>query len=157
MIEQRQYALRAELIGDILMPGQHFFLPEAFKISYDDIDEEHEEIVRQLNSCAENAVDGKLYSFQERFDQLIEYLGAHFDNEEVHMQSLKYDGLDWHHEHHQSALLRSRRLLDRACGWGYADMLLIEQFFVDVIYDIAKADLKFREFLDGKGLIPDAT
>ena len=135
------------------MTDGRFFLPDAFRISYDEIDEEHGQIVKGINACVDQAVDGKLYSFQEHFDYLIECLGRHFTNEEKHMHSLKYHGLDWHHEHHLTALGKARSLLDRASRWGYADTLLIREFFVDIVYDVAHADLQFRDFLEEEGLI----
>lgn len=135
------------------MERQTFALPPTFYIHYDNIDPQHEALVASVNDCAARLVDGVLEDFSELFKTFVDHLTAHFDHEEDLMRDLGYSGLEWHTNHHAECLNRAENLIADMEAQGYASMHDLRVCFHDIIHDIAHADLKFGEFLDGLGLI----
>lgn len=135
------------------MASKHFKIPGAFKISYDGIDAEHEALVDIVNSCLDQCIDGKLQDFGPLINTLLGCMEDHFHNEEEHMQSVGYSGLEWHQIHHADCCDRLRTVIEGCHLRGFADANAINNLFDDIIHDVARADLKFREFLEDKGLI----
>lgn len=131
---------------------REFVLPSTFYIHFDEIDPQHEKLIDIINDCADRLVDGVLDDFQEPFEEFTSRLVAHFNHEEDHMRDLGYSGLEWHADHHQDCLNRLRKLIDEMESKGYADMHDLRVCFHDIVHDIAHADLKFGEFLEGLGL-----
>lgn len=69
------------------------------------------------------------------------------------MEYLKYPGAEWHKQHHAECLQRCLQL-KRDCHEGRdATIETASAVFSEIIHLIAEADLKFKEFLDGKGLV----
>lgn len=130
----------------------NFALPQTFYIFYDEIDAQHEGLVEIINACLANLVDGVLEDFEEPFEEFITHLAAHFRHEESLMRDLGFKGLDWHASHHKDCLERVNKLIANMRAQGYAGLRELRMCFHDIIYDIAHADLKFGEFLDGQGL-----
>ena len=133
---------------------QAFALPPTFYIHYDDIDPQHEDLIDIVNDCVARLVDGVLEDFEEPFRIFVEHLTAHFSHEEDLMRDLGYSGLDWHADHHADCLKRVENLIAGMQAQGYVGIRELRVCFHDIIHDIVHADLKFREFLDGAGLIP---
>lgn len=131
---------------------KEFALPDAFLIRYDGIDEEHLRLVNLVNELNADLADGEAREFEGPFSRLVALLEQHFQHEESHMQALGYKGLAWHRDHHQDCLERTRQLLQACRDQGYADKSTICDCFCEIVEDVASADLKFGEFLDGMGL-----
>jgi hemerythrin-like metal-binding protein len=129
-----------------------FVLPQAFHIHYKDVDPQHEALVDIINDCAERLEDGELSDFGPLFSEFFDRVSRHFDYEEEQMAVLGYVGLDWHKEHHQECLERVRSLIDTMRDRGYACLQDLQVCFHDILHDIARADLKFGEFLDEQRL-----
>jgi hemerythrin-like metal-binding protein len=128
--------------------GEKFFLPSAFHIHYDGIDAEHEELVRIVNGLfAAKHTDGHRPDSLEPF---IRLLGIHFENEERHMAALAYPGLAWHRDHHAECLARARELALECERRGGIDDEIIDRCFEEVVHEVARADLKFGEFVEGR-------
>lgn len=129
-----------------------FMLPPSFRIFYDDIDAEHERLIEVLNDLMACFVDGETVDFEPAFETFMAVMESHFANEEGHMRNLGYDGLAWHQAHHQDCLRRARALRDECRSQGHADLRILRECFDGVITDVARADLKFGEFIQGRGL-----
>jgi hemerythrin-like metal-binding protein len=129
-----------------------FVLPKAFYIHFNDIDPQHEALVGIVNDCAAHLSDGVLKDFERPFATFVEKLTAHFHHEEEQMRDLGYTGLEWHADHHRECLRRVTELVTQIRGQGYAGIRELRVCFHGIIFDIAHADLKFGEFLDGQGL-----
>ncbi|MEK9724153.1 MAG: hypothetical protein VW405_11825 [Rhodospirillaceae bacterium] len=76
----------------------------------------------------------------------------HFANEEAEMHAVGYDRAEDHRRHHDSCQARLDRLADRFRDRAGDLEMSLGDCFDSVITDIAKADLKFVEFLETKGL-----
>ena len=136
------------------MPNRDaFVLPDAFRIPFDGIDAEHESLVEVVNDFAGSLTEGQTRDFEIPFERFLGFMERHFRNEESQMRSLGYRGLAWHHEHHQDCLERARKLRNICRKKGFADCDVVCDCFDEIIHDIAAADLKFAEFLDGMGLL----
>jgi len=132
-----------------------YVLPEAFNIEFDGIDAEHKLMVDILNEFVEDIENGLVDDFELPFANLIEVMKAHFDNEENYMTQLEYPGAGWHKEHHQECIDSCENLVEQCRVAGKANLEIVQNCFSQVIMDVAKADLKFREFLEAKGLVSD--
>ena len=129
-----------------------FILPHTFRIRYDGIDAEHDALVTVINDFAHSLADGQTEDFEGPFHRFLAFMDHHFKNEESQMRALGYRGLAWHHDHHQDCLSRARGLRETCRERGFADMSVIYDCFDDIVNDIARADLKFGEYLDDLGL-----
>ena len=132
--------------------ARQFILPQAFHIHFRDIDPQHEGLVDVINDCADQLVDGELREFESAFSAFVARLTSHFKYEEDQMAELGYHGLEWHREHHQECLSRVRDLIETMREQGYASLQDLRICFHDILHDIARADLKYGEFLDAQRL-----
>ena len=135
------------------MGKKPFALPATFHIHFDGIDEEHQALVDIVNVCQERCIDGKLFEYKGLMSKFIERLELHFEHEEGYMRELGYDGYEWHSEHHRRCVDRAHTLLAACDEKGYADREIVTSLFSDIIDDVARADLKFGEFLEHMNLI----
>ena len=85
--------------------------------------------------------------FESRFHLFIEKLKQHFEHEEVLMAECAYPGLGWHQQHHDKTMLHTKDMLANCVKRGYANDLDLARFFNDIIIDVARADMKFSEYL----------
>lgn len=135
------------------MPPNQYRLPDTFQIHYDGIDREHNRLVEIINDCSAIILDGSRDVLCNRLTDLVVTMHEHFANEEAHMRQLGYNGLDWHAEHHREAVAHTEQLLQRARTGDIEDQSLLHALFNDIVNDVARADLKFRDFLEAEGLI----
>jgi len=130
-----------------------FSLPEAFNIEFDGIDAEHQMMVAILNDFARRIDVGGGGDFEAGFADLIRCMTDHFANEEAYMEQFGYPGLDWHREHHLECVAACQGLLDDCRGAGTLKPETIQACFHQIVTDIARSDLKFKEFLVAQGLV----
>lgn len=130
-----------------------FYLSDAFNIEFDGIDAEHQMMVDILNDFACRIDTGGDENFESGFADLIRTMIEHFANEEAYMEQFGYSGLDWHREHHAECVAACQGLLEDCRGAGAVKRETILACFNEVISDIARADLKFKEFLVEQGHI----
>ena len=135
--------------------GSRFQLPSAFHIHYDGIDDEHEELVTIVNGLLALRGQGRGAIHAVQMRTFVESLEKHFENEKNHMENLAYPGLEWHREHHAECLERAQALRAESDRRGGVDDEIIEKCFEEVVHEVARADLKFCEFLDGLNLERD--
>lgn len=135
------------------MSPKPYRLPDSFLIHYNGIDQEHMHLVDLINECSEMIVSGSHDAFCAKLDSVVACMRKHFTHEESKMRDLGYHGLDWHTEHHKEAVTHTERLLANARRDGDKDHKILHALFNDIVSDVARADLKFREFLEGEGLV----
>lgn len=131
----------------------NYALPDAFRISFANIDEEHDHIVEIVNRLGDICERGTPSEFEDEFKEFLVSLDRHFANEEKYMRDLGYPGLDWHVTHHAESADKARRIFQRCMRDGSIDDAVVRTLFSEIVHDVARADLKFREFLEGKDLI----
>ena len=130
-----------------------FSLPDAFSIEFDGIDAEHQMMVDILNDFARRIDVGGDGDYETGFADLIRCMSDHFANEEAYMKQFGYAGLDWHREHHRECIAACQGLLDDCRGTGTVKPETIRACFHQIVTDVARSDLKFKEFLVDQGHI----
>lgn len=133
------------------MDRPHFSIPEAFAIKYNSIDEEHARLVEIVNRWMDYATRGTFTEFDREFEHFVDAMRSHFEHEERHMRELGYGGLKWHQDHHAECIDEILEIREHCRREGRVDRGAVDACFDKVIMDIARADLKFAEFLDGLG------
>lgn len=137
------------------MPHNDFKIPEAFKVRFNGIDAEHEEIVSLLNQYCRECNGGRQEDFEHAFERIISHVRDHFAHEEQHMRDTRYPGYEWHRDHHDASVQQLEKVREACRQRGYADAATFVRLYKDVIEDVARADLKFREYLLAEGLLED--
>jgi len=135
--------------------GTKYYLPKAFYIHFDGIDDERENLVEIVNGLLDMKGEGGWAVSAPQLAAFVQALEEHFEHEEAYMEKFGYPGLDWHRDHHSECLQRAKNILAESERRGGVDDALIERCFVEVIHEIARGDLKFGEFVDGKNIVLD--
>lgn len=130
-----------------------FRLPEAFKIGISSIDDDHLNLVESINRSLHNEDGEHIKEYEKVFESFISDLMQHFENEEALMREARYPGHDDHAKHHQACLNELHMSLESCNKRGYADRNDIARLFHNLITIIAKADLKFVEYLWDEDLV----
>jgi len=128
--------------------GAPFFLPPSLSIAFDDIDGQHRSLIDIINRAA--AAPTQLLAHLVELDAS---LASHFAHEEEVMREQGYPHLAEHKTHHAHILQRVQQITNglRASADGARDGL--NNIFTSLIDDILRADLPFKTFLQGKGLV----
>lgn len=129
-----------------------FYLPSAFLIRYDEIDQEHRALVDLLNTYSDRFVDGKLIAFDEPLTAFAQTLERHFTHEERDLMAIDYAGLDAHRRHHATCRERVRSLIEKSRQRGYLTEAGLSECFNTIVADIVEADLKVGEYVSAAGL-----
>lgn len=129
---------------------------QFYEIGVEFIDEEHKAILSIMRGIQESVVRcdfDKTYSLTNR---LVEVVQLHFTHEEEFLEKIEYPDLLEHNNYHKE-LLEQAALIKKICqGIDSEHDLLVcfdemKKFMVD---DILYGDIKFKSFLEYKGLIP---
>ena len=130
--------------------GAHlpFFLPPALSISFNRIDEQHQELIDIINlaATAPKRLDAHL-------SRLNAALAEHFAHEEGVMEAEGYPQLAEHKLHHSHILRRVQEITNGLAKNGNSARDGLNNIFTSLIDDILRADLPFKTFLQGKGVI----
>ncbi len=134
--------------------SRYYALPQAARIEYNALDEQHEDLLGQLNTCLDQIGqnEGRI-AVEQCFDPLSDKMFNHFLHEEEVMAKLRYHGLDWHIEHHRESMARLKALRGQCSEKGYVDIDDINECFSQVIDDVLRADLKFKTYLHARGIL----
>ncbi|MGF1625302.1 MAG: hemerythrin domain-containing protein [Alphaproteobacteria bacterium] len=132
-----------------------YVLPAAFSIRYGTIDQEHGQLIGQLNVLSATAARGAAAEVRQQAGAFTRALREHFANEEALMAELGYPRLTEHREHHGQCLARIAGTLDRACAQGQIEGTEIDAIFSLLVDTVARVDLYFEEYLIGIGLVSD--
>ncbi|NMM45047.1 hemerythrin family protein [Rhodospirillaceae bacterium KN72] len=128
-----------------------YFLPTAFQLGIQEVDDQHHALVDLTNVCADLIEAGQEKDACPPLKKFIHLLEDHFHKEEAMMERMGYPGLDWHREHHADALRVTQKVFDTCRANEQITAGDIADLFNNVIMDIVRADLKFAEYLEGRG------
>lgn len=126
-------------------------LPEAFHFNVSTIDEEHQSLVDALNACMDRFDGVSIPDFEALLDDFMGKMRNHFVNEEALMEKTEYPGFAWHRDHHAKTLKQVEEMKGRCMRRGYCDNFDIQRCFEGIIVDVARADMKFFDFLTETG------
>lgn len=132
---------------------QAYRLPEAFRIGYGCLDEDHTELVGLLNALREpGGADGLV----QDGGAFVAALRAHFEREEQLMTQLGYPRLAEHRTHHRECLAAIAAILQ---PFAIPDLTkeAVDQLFGVLVDAIVRVDLYFEEFLIGTGRLQGGT
>ena len=84
---------------------------EAMSVGVEELDNDHKHLIHLINALHYSDT-----GFVELFNELLDYVGGHFEREETHLESLGYPGLEGHRGQHDvfsdqvSAMLKQYRV-----------------------------------------------
>lgn len=133
-------------------------LVESLKTGHFDIDEDHAEIIANINSISHMAHRGgdlsQMPSMLERFVQICE---AHFHKEERILSQANYPHLTEHSAYHRQMLANANaaRLRFGAAQSQESRLKHLEDMIGFLVDDILSSDMTFVSFLQARGLARD--
>jgi len=123
------------------------------------IDSQHKELFKRIDNLV---LAIKQHRCKSEIDGMIKFLDdyarVHFSEEEKHMRETHYGGLEEQREDHEKYLaalaeLKEQASLPRVQGSSYDLSATTNQVVVDwIVAHIMRLDMKFGEYLKGKGL-----
>ena len=128
-----------------------YFLPTAFQLGIQEVDDQHHALVDLTNVCADLIEAGQEKDACPPLTKFMRLLEHHFREEEAMMERSGYPGLDWHRAHHDDALQMTQKIFDVCRDKKQVTAADIADLFNNVVMDIVRADLKFAEYLEGRG------
>jgi hemerythrin-like metal-binding protein len=137
-----------------------FALPSKYRLEIDSIDAEHSLLIDILNeSLSGFDANGRAEfpDFEKYFRRLWQEMSTHFRHEEAEMKELQYPALLSHQHHHADVMSRLATVRDSAASRGYVDRATIEEIFENILADMLRADLGFKDFLSRKVLLQAST
>lgn len=129
------------------MTADKVFLSEELSSPIASIEHQHQALVEHINLILRRADRGPVENYAEEIGAFIDKLTQHFRDEEEIMERAGYPGLEWHAGHHAQSLSRIEDTLERCRKRGYADKMDFLRLHDSVTLDIARADVKFYEYL----------
>lgn len=134
-------------------PIRRFSLPDEYRMEIENIDAEHSLLIDVLNeslSSFDRNDRVKFSDFDRYFRRLWQEMNTHFWNEEAEMEQLHYPAFLSHKEHHADVMIRLASVRDHAAAQGYVDRSTVEEIFENILGDMLRADLRFKNFLAQK-------
>lgn len=89
---------------------------ESMSVGVEALDNDHKHLIHLIN--------GLHYSdtgFVELFNDLLDYVGGHFEREEAHLEAIGYPGLDGHRVQHDLFADRVSDMLKQYRANGFSD------------------------------------
>jgi len=133
-----------------------FILPRSALFGFRNIDREHQELVDIVNGTAEDLRRHERPEpahFAARIRELRERMLHHFAHEEREMRDAGFDGISAHITHHTRMIVSLNHLLARTAEAAEVARETSFELFAQVLDDVLRADLPFKDFLAAKGLI----
>lgn len=120
---------------------------EAMSVGVEELDQDHRHLIQMIN--------GLHYSdtgFVELFNELLDYVGGHFEREESHLESMGYPGLDGHRAQHDVFADQVAAMLKQYRAEGFSDS---DQRVADFLWTWLKGhilieDLKYAAWTRAK-------
>jgi len=135
------------------MTADKVFLSEELSSPVSSIERQHQELVAHINDILRRADRGPIENYAEEIGAFIDKLTEHFHDEEKIMEKAGYPGFEWHCHHHAQSLSRIEDTLKRCRRRGNADKMDFMRLHDTVTLDVARADVKFYEYLVGTNQI----
>ncbi len=132
-----------------------FILPRSALFGFKNIDHEHQELVDIVNGAIEDFRRLERHEaahFVAWISKLRERMVHHFAHEEREMRDTGFDGVAAHITHHTQLIVRLNHMLAHISHTASVDLEAIFELFAQVLDDILRADLPFKDFLAAKGL-----
>ncbi|MBU6445114.1 MAG: hemerythrin family protein [Alphaproteobacteria bacterium] len=136
-----------------------FILPRSALFGFKTIDHEHQELVDIVNGAIEDfrrLGRREAAHFEPWIRKLRERMVHHFAHEEREMRHAGFDGVAAHITHHTQLIERLNHMLAHIGHTAAVDIEALFELFAQVMDDILRADLPFKDYLAANGLIaPD--
>lgn len=120
-------------------------------VGNDVLDSDHKVLIELINTCSEGGP-----SFGEVFSRLIDYVGLHFDREEVYMEEIGYADIERHRRLHDGFAARVNGMLrDHSNDVMAPADTQVADFMWDWLRDhILVEDRKYAVFAERSGKAP---
>ncbi|MCF8468362.1 MAG: hemerythrin domain-containing protein [Sneathiella sp.] len=128
---------------------------ETFELGVPEVDADHRELLAIMKKIESLADAGAFDDCGPLLDELIDFSVAHFAREEEMLVEVGYPNADIHKEYHGRLLDRARSVKDICKEIRSKDNFkdCCDEMFGFLVDDIVTGDLKFKSFLENKGLI----
>ena len=127
-----------------------FKLPAEYRTEIENIDTEHSLLIDILNeslSSFDRSDRVPFPNFDKYFGRLWQEMNTHFSHEEAEMKQVSYPAFLSHRQHHADVMARLASVRDSAASQGYVDLSTVENVFENILGDMLRADLGFKNFL----------
>jgi hemerythrin len=128
---------------------------DSFSIGIKGIDDDHKKILQVMRGV-QTAVETQDYSLcASLLDELVDLGSAHFRREEEYLADVSYPYIEEHILYHQELLLKVeavRVICNNANSHGDLEECFngMAEFLIN---DIIEGDLKFKSYLQARGLV----
>ena len=156
VIQMEDHFLMVMDQGKSPTPVHRFELPQSILLRYKELDQEHQQLIDILNDIAagfkqDDHIDG--VSFASGIEKLRSSMITHFSHEEREMADVGFDGLIDHQCIHAGMLSALDALHTEALSQPKVHLQRLYDLFDHLLGDALRADMLFKTFLEGKGLI----
>ncbi|WP_293960200.1 hemerythrin domain-containing protein [Sneathiella sp.] len=128
---------------------------ETFELGITEVDDDHRELLAIMRRI-KDAADQELFDeCSALLDELIEFSVDHFKREEEMLAQAGYPNVKVHKEYHDRLLDRATSVKEVCKEIRTRDNLkdCCDEMFGFLVDDIIKGDLKFKSYLEEKGII----
>jgi hemerythrin len=109
------------------------------------IDEQHSELIQHVNALLTASADRELKETEEILHFLGKYVVKHFGDEEEAMLETGYPNYNWHHNWHQSYILKLTGIMEEFLENGISPEYLhmLDEFLVGwIVKHIGEVDVQ---------------
>lgn len=128
---------------------------ESFELGIEEVDEDHRGMLALMKKI-EGAADNESYDLcNELLEELLAFTIAHFKREEQMLEDVGYPNVDLHKHYHEELLARAKSVMSVCQDIKSKDNLkeCCYEMFSFLVDDVVTGDLKFKSYLEDKGLI----
>ena len=128
---------------------------ETFELGITEVDDDHRELLAIMRRIKEAADREFFDECSTLLDELIEFSVDHFEREEEMLARVDYPNVEIHKEYHHRLLDRARSVKEVCKEIRTRDNLkdCCDEMFSFLVDDIVTGDLKFKSYLEEKGII----
>ncbi|MEX0583647.1 MAG: hemerythrin domain-containing protein [Sneathiella sp.] len=128
---------------------------ETFELGIPQVDDDHRELLAIMRKIREAADTEAFDECKTLLDELIEFSVDHFRREEEMLVRIGYPNAEIHKEYHHQLLDRASSVKDICKEIRSKENLKVccDEMFGFLVDDIVTGDLKFKSYMENKGLI----
>ena len=128
---------------------------ETFELGIPEVDADHRELLAIMKRIESAADAGAFNEYGSLLDELIDFSVDHFAREEAMLVEVGYPNAEIHKVYHARLLDRARSVKDICKEIRSRENFkeCCEEMFGFLVDDIVTGDLKFKSYLENKGLI----
>lgn len=121
---------------------------ESFNTGIEQFDEEHKKIVELVQGVFEAVKENRGGDFEKVIQELVDYTGYHFTNEEQAMMADEYPEIEQHRKEHQKLMEQAANFQEISKDMNKEQVQKFYRFLRDWLLDhIINCDKKYGEYV----------